>query len=206
MNDILRRESRFLSRPLNVWSRLLLLVAAGLLVATVFLPLWRIRLVAPQYQEGLQLHIYAYQIVGGNHGQDLNEINNLNHYIGMRPIAQADFVEMKLVPFAFGVFVLLALRAAVIGRMVSVIDLVVLFVYFGAFSIGSFAYRLYAYGHSLDPHAPVHIAGFTPVVVGSQKIANFVQSSLPQVGGMMLVLIGFIMVAAIWLSRREEAL
>lgn len=204
MKDFLRRESRFLNRPLNLWSRLLLLGAAVLLVATVFLPLWRIHLVAPQYMEGLQLHIYAYQIVGGNHGQDLKEINNLNHYIGMRPIAQADFVEMKLVPFAFGVFVLLALRAAAIGRMVSVIDLVVLFVYFGAFSIGSFVYRLYVYGHDLDPRAPMKIEGFTPVIIGTQKIANFVQSSLPQAGAVMLVLIGFIMVAAAWLSRREE--
>ena len=206
MNDFFRRESRFLNRPLNLWSRLLLLAAAVLLAVTIFLPLWRIRLVAPQYREGLQLHIYAFQIVGGNHGQDLKEINNLNHYIGMRPIAQADFVEMKLVPFAFGVFVLLALRAAAIGRMVSVIDLVVLFVYFGLFSIGSFAYRLWVYGHDLDPHAPMRIDGFTPVVIGSQKIANFWQSSLPQVGGIMLVVIGVIMVAAVWLSRREEVL
>ncbi len=206
MKEFLRREFLFLRRPLNAWSRLLLLVAGALLVVVAFLPLWRIRLVAPQYQEGLELHIYAFQIVGGNHGQDLNEINNLNHYIGMRPIAQADFVEMKLVPFAFGVFVLLALRAAVIGRMISAVDLVVLFVYFGAFSIGSFAYRLYVYGHDLDPHAPVRIAGFTPVVIGSQRIANFVQSSLPQIGGVLLVFIGFMMVAAIWCSRREEIL
>lgn len=204
MNDILRREFHFLRRPLNLRSRVLLLAGAALLIATVFLPLWRIRLVAPQYMEGLELHIYAFQIVGGNHGQDLAEINNLNHYIGMKPIAQADFVEMKLVPFAFGMFVLLALRAAVIGRMVSVIDLVVLFVYFGAFSIGSFAYRLYIYGHNLDPHAPVRIEGFTPVVIGTQKIANFVQSSLPQIGGLLLVVVGFLMVAAIWCSRREE--
>jgi len=206
MKDIFRRELQFLRRPLNLRSRLLLLGCAALLVATIFLPLWRIRLVAPQYMEGLELHIYAFQIIGGNHGQDLAEINNLNHYIGMKPIAQADFVEMKLVPFAFGMFVLLALRAAVIGRMVSVIDLVVLFVYFGAFSIGSFAYRLYVYGHDLDPHAPVRIPGFTPVVIGTQKIANFVQSSLPQIGGVLLVVVGILMVAAMWCSRQEEPL
>jgi hypothetical protein len=204
MKELFRRELLFLRRPLNLASRVLLFAAAALLVTAAFLPLWRIRLVAPQYQEGLELHIFAFKIVGGNHGQDLHEINNLNHYIGMKPIAQADFVEMKVVPFAFGVFVLLALRAAVLGRMISVIDLIVLFVYFGAFSIGSFAYRLYVYGHDLDPHAPMRIAGFTPVVIGTQKIANFVQSSLPQLGGIVLVVVGFLMAAAIWCSRKEE--
>ncbi len=138
MNEFFRREYRFLRRSLTVRSRLLLLAAAGAIVAAVFLPLWSIRLVAPQYREGLALHIYAHKLVGGNGGQDLNEINTLNHYIGMKPLAQADFVEMKWLPFAFGIFALLALRAAAIGRMISLIDLGVLFLYFGAFSLGNF--------------------------------------------------------------------
>lgn len=204
MNDFFRRESRFLRRPLNLTSRLLLLAAVGAVVAAVFLPLWKINLVAPQYREGLNLHIYSYQLVGGNGGQDLVEINGLNHYIGMKPLAQADFVEMTWLPFAFGVFALLALRAAVIGRMVSLVDLLVLFLYFGAFSMGNFYYRLYSYGHHLDPRAPVTIEPFTPVMLGSQKIANFVQTSLPQTGGLLLGVFPVLIVAAMWCSRKEE--
>lgn len=205
MKNFLRREHRFLRRPLNLWSRLLVLAAGVILVLAAFQPLWRIRLVAPQYQEGLELHIFAHKLVGGNGGQDLHEINNLNHYIGMRAIEQSDFVEMKWVPFALGVFVLLAIRAALIGRMISLIDLTVLFMYFGLFSLGNFAYRLYSYGHELDPRAPMTIEPFTPVVFGTQKIANFVQSSYPQTGGWLLALYPAFLIAAIWLSRREEA-
>jgi hypothetical protein len=204
MTELLRREHHFLRRPLNWRSRLLLIIAACMLVAAVFLPLWKIHLVAPQYREGLALHIYTHQLVGGNGGQDLHEINTLNHYIGMKPLTEADFVEMKWLPFAFGVFVLLALRAAAIGRMVSLIDLGVLFLYFGAFSLGSFYYRLYSYGHTLDPKAPMTIEPFTPIMLGSQKIANFVQTSLPQSGTLLLAVFPLLVAGAMWCSRKVE--
>ena len=167
------------------------------------LPLWRISLVAPQYAEGLTLDMYAYQIVAGNGGQDLAEINTLNHYIGMKPIAQTDFLEMKVLPFAIGVFALLALRAVAIGRIVSLIDLSVLFCYFGVFSLGSFAYRLYSYGHHLDPHAPMKIEPFMPVVMGSQQIANFQQTSLPLAGSVCMSGFLLLLLAALWSSVRE---
>ena len=194
---------RLLDRPVSITARVLLAGAILVLLAGAVLPLWRISLVAPQYAEGLTLDMYAYQIVAGNNGQDLAEINTLNHYIGMKPIAQADFLEMKVLPFAIGAFSLLTLRALAVGRIISLLDLAVLFVYFGAFSLGSFAYRLYSYGHHLDPQAPMKIKPFMPVVFGSQPIANFVQTSLPMAGTICMA--GFLLsvVAAIWLSRRE---
>src|SRR6188472_3509911 len=116
ISDLLRREFRFLARPLNLWSRLLLLAAAVAIAAALFFPLWKMHLVAPQYSDGLDLFIYPYKIQGGGlDGQHLAEINNLNHYIGMKPIEAADFIEMNWIPFVFGVIILLVLRAAVIG-------------------------------------------------------------------------------------------
>jgi hypothetical protein len=106
-------------------------------------------------------------------------------------------------PFALGAFVLLALRAAVIGRMASVVDLGVLFIYFTVFSLGNFYFRLYTYGHVLDPKAPMKIAPFTPVMLGSQKIANFVQTSLPESGGYLLFVFILLLVLAGWHSRKE---
>jgi copper chaperone NosL len=193
----------FLDRPVNGTGRLLLLLSIVALLAGGALPLWRISLVAPQYAEGLTLDMYAYQIVAGNNGQDLAEINTLNHYIGMKPIAQADFLEMRVLPFAIGVFALLALRAAVIGRIVTVVDLAVLFLYFGMFSLGSFVYRLYTYGHHLDPQAPMKISPFMPVVVGSQQIANFVQTSLPLAGTICMGAFFMLLVAVLVSSARE---
>ncbi len=205
MTNLLRREVRFLHKSLNVWSRLLLLAAATAVAASVFFPLWKLRLVAPQYADGLTMEIYTYRLQGGGlNGNDLAEINNLNHYIGMKTIQQADFTEMQIMPFMFGVFILLALRSAVFGEMKGVIDLFILASYFGTFSIGAFFYRLYWYGHNLDPHAPVHIKPFTPLIFGTQKIANFTQSSYPELGTYLLWAFMLLLVLAIWFSRKED--
>jgi hypothetical protein len=192
-----------LDRPVSLTGRIILLAAVVALLAGGVLPLWRINLVAPQYAEGLSLDMYAYQIVAGHEGQDLPEINTLNHYIGMKPIAQADFLEMKVLPFAIGAFSLLTLRAVVVGRIISLVDLTVLFLYFGAFSLGSFAYRLYSYGHHLDPHAPMKIAPFMPVVIGAQQIANFVQTSIPLLGTVCMASFLLLLLAALWSSIRS---
>lgn len=204
MVRFLRKKIRFFSRPLNLASRLVLLVGAVTLAVAAFMPLWRIHLVAPQYMEGLELNIYSHKLEAGNGGQDLHEINNLNHYIGMKVIEEADFVEMKWVPFAMGIFVLLGLRAVIHGSMSQCLDLLVLFIYFGIFSMGSFYYRLYTYGHDLDPTAPVRIEGFTPRILGQSQIANFQQASWPDIGGILMILYPLSIILAMWLSRKEE--
>ena len=89
-------------------------------------------LVAPQYSDGLDLYIYRYKIQGGGfNGQHLAEINNLNHYIGMKPIQQADFLEMRWMPFVFGLIILMTLRSVVFGEMSNVVDLFAVYCYFG---------------------------------------------------------------------------
>ena len=182
---------------------MLLLVGIGILAIGAALPVWRIELVAPQYPEGLSLEMYTYKITAGNDGNDLQEINLLNHYIGMKPIAQANFVEMRWIPFAIGAFVLIGLRAVALGRIGTLVDLAVMFGYFTAFSLGTFAYRLYTYGHDLDPKAPMRIAPFMPILVGEQQIANFVQSSWPLAGSVLMALFLPAVFGAIWLSRKE---
>src|SRR5215468_12699947 len=112
LSGLLRREFRFLHKPLNIWSRVLLLAAAVTIGVSLFFPLWKMHLVAPQYSDGLDLYIFPYKIQGGGlHGQHLNEINGLNHYIGMKPIQEADFMEMRWMPVVFGLIILLTLRA-----------------------------------------------------------------------------------------------
>ena len=203
MHPAIRATHRFLARPLSMTSRGLVLAGIVALAAGALLPLWRIELVAPQYQEGLTLEMYSHKIAAGNGGQDLAEINTLNHYIGMKPIVEADFAEMTWMPFVIGVFVLLSLRAVVMGRIGNLVDLAVMFSYFGAFSLATFAYRLWSYGHHLDPHAPMKMQPFMPVVIGSQQIANFVQTSLPMAGTFCMLLFIAALAAAIWFSRRE---
>ncbi|MEX2580261.1 MAG: hypothetical protein WD342_14480 [Verrucomicrobiales bacterium] len=207
MNAIFNRQYRFLLKPLNLTSRLLLLAGAACVVASVFFPLWRMHLTAPQYAEGLQLDIYAWKLEGGGlHGNDLNEINNLNHYIGMKPLQESDFTEMQVIPFMLGLFVLLSFRAAALGGMRQVIDLFMLAAWFGVFSIGTFYYRLYTYGHDLDPKAPMTVEPFTPVLIGKQTIANFSQASYPHLGTWLLWVFMALLLAAVWCSRKEEPL
>lgn len=201
---VLRFERTFLEKPLNALSRVFLLLAAVAIVASFFFPLWKLHLFAPQYQEGLEMFIYSHKIHGGGiNGNDINEINTLNHYIGMKPILAADFVEMQWIPFVFGLLILLLLRATVFGQMGNVVDIFVLFSYFGVFSIGSFYYRLYSYGHDLDPTAPMTIEPFTPLLIGSKQIANFTQHSYPQAGAYLLFLAVFLVLLAGWVSRKE---
>jgi hypothetical protein len=207
MPTFLNREFRFLHKSLNLRSRVCLVAAAVAVACSVLFPLWKLYLVAPQYSDGLTMEIYAYKIHGGGlNGNDINEINNLNHYIGMKSIDQADFTEMQIMPFMFGVFILLSLRAAVFGEMKGVVDLFVLASYFGAFSIGAFYYRLWWYGHHLDPKAPMHVEPFTPLIFGTQKIANFTQSSYPELGTYLLWVFMGLLLLAIWFSRKEKML
>ena len=62
---LLRREFRFLHKPLNLVSRCFLLAAAVAIAASFFFPLWKMHLVAPQYSDGLDLYIFSHKIVGG---------------------------------------------------------------------------------------------------------------------------------------------
>ncbi|HTO96123.1 MAG TPA: hypothetical protein VMK66_03680 [Myxococcales bacterium] len=162
-------------------SRALLLVAALALVPTYLAPLWNLTMFAPQYQEGLRLDIYSYKLEGGNKGQDVKEINLLNHYIGMRDLATEDFTEFKWMPFVIGALALVMVRAAVFGKMANLVDVLAMFGYFGAFSLWSFAYKLYRYGHDLAPTAAVKVAPFMPPVFGRAQLANFEVYSYPAV-------------------------
>ena len=128
----------FLARPLLPSSRIMLvLLTVPLLLALAF-PLWRISMEAPQYPQGLSMDIYAYKIVGGHEGNDIQEINTLNHYIGMRKLDQRAFADLDFLPFFLGALALLTLRVAAIGDIRALVDLALLSLYGGTFAIGRF--------------------------------------------------------------------
>src|SRR6516165_9605200 len=137
MRELLDTLNRHLDVKLQMAPRMLLVIVAVLLAATLAVPLWNLTMFAPQYPDGLRMDIYAHTLTGGRNGQDVKEINVLNHYIGMRDLSNEDFTEFKWMPFALGVLALIALRSAVHGTMASLVDSVVLFAYFGAFSLWS---------------------------------------------------------------------
>jgi hypothetical protein len=206
VNRSLAELTAFFDRPLNGRSRILILLAAACLAAALAFPLWRIQLFSNQFPDGLLLEIFATRLQGGDGGNDLNEINVLNHYIGMRPLEPQNFPEMKWIPFALGLFVLLCLRAAVLGRIRGLVDVFVMLTYFGLFSMVVFYWRLYSYGHELSPDAAIDVPPFTPPVLGKGELANFVVYSLPGPGAGLLTAAGVLLAVAIVLSRREPLL
>ncbi len=169
----------FLDSPLGRWPRILIVVAALCLVPSYVAPLWNMTMFAPQYPDGLRLDIYSYKLTGGNKGQDVKEINLLNHYIGMKDLVAEDFTEFKWMPFVIGGLVLIFMRAAVFGKASQLVDVTALFGYFVLFAGWSFAYKLYSYGHHLAPTASVRVPPFTPPILGHAKMANFDVYSYP---------------------------
>jgi hypothetical protein len=204
MKAILERSNRALELPLDMLPRVLLLVAALLLIPTYLMPLWKLTMFAPQYPDGLRLDIHSYKLEGGNGGQDVKEINILNHYIGMKDLTTADFTEFKWMPFVIGALGLLFLRAAVHGELAQLVDVLVLYVYFAAFSLWSFAFKLWSYGHHLAPGAAVRVAPFMPPVFGHRKLANFDVYSYPALASYCFAAVALLLAAALVLGWRHS--
>lgn len=205
MQKYIEKANAFFDTPLDLRSRALILIAALCLLPTFFSPLWQMTLYSNQFPEGLVLKIYSHKLGGGvsPYRDDLREINALNHYIGMRELKEDDFTEFKWIPFVIGGVMLLALRVVVLGKMSKLVDLFVLFSYFGAFSLWSFYHKLYLYGHELDPTAAVKVAPFMPPLIGHNTLANFEVYSFPQIGSYFMAVAPLLWLAAMWLSRQE---
>ena len=197
--SFLDKTNAYFDRPLGKRGRLTALVAALLLIPTFFFPLWNMTLFSNQFRDGLDLHIYSYALVGGHTASrdDLREINTLNHYIGMRPLLESDFSEFTWLPLMIGIFFILALRAVVIGKVASLVDTAVLFMYSSLFSLWSFYHRMYQYGHQLDPTAPVKVAPFMPPLLGTQQLANFQVQCYPGAASYFMVAFFLLIVAAL---------
>ncbi|MDH4069058.1 MAG: hypothetical protein OEV30_01405 [Ignavibacteria bacterium] len=203
MNRIFDNANRFFDRQLTFRSRLLVLLGAVMLIPTFFLPLWHMTLYSNQFPEGLRLSIHSHTLEGeqSKYRNDLEEINALNHYIGMRPLVEEDFTEFKWIPFVLGGVILLSLRVIVLGNISKLVDLTILFTYFGLFSLWSFQRKLYLYGHELDPTAAVTVDPFTPPMIGHQTLANFEVYSFPGAGSYFMALAPVLFILAMWLSR-----
>jgi hypothetical protein len=183
---MLTKFYEFLSQPMIPWTRIALAVLVIPLALAFTAPLWRISMVAPQYPKGLSMDVYAYKLAGGNDGQDIHEINVLNHYIGMRKLDAAASADLDWIPFALGAMALMALRVAALGTVRDLIDMLVVTGYVSLFAFGRFVYRLWVFGHDLDPHAPMKVKPFMPVIIGHRTVANFETYSYPQLGSFLL--------------------
>jgi hypothetical protein len=191
-------EQKLLSQPLGLWERVALLCAIGVAVLVLYFPLWTLSFRSNQYPDPLRLSIFASHLEGRKTElrDDLREVNSLNHYIGMRPLLERDFPEFQWLPFAIGIFMLLTLRVVVLGTLRDLVDVLVLFGYFGIFAGWTFYQRLYEYGHNLAPDAPIKVAPFMPPLFGHEKVGNFDVASFPGFGSYALGAFGLLLLSA----------
>jgi copper chaperone NosL len=186
-------------------SRALLVTASLMLLGMYVLPMWSISLDAPQYPEGLGLKIYINTIQGAEE-HDLQNINGLNHYIGMKRIEPDAIPELRYMPLIIAGVIALGLLAALLGRCWMALAWSGLFTLIGVIGIVDFYCWEYDYGHNLDPHAAIVIPGmaYQPPLIGSKQLLNFTAHSYPDSAGYIAVasiLLGF---TAWWLSCRAR--
>jgi nitrous oxidase accessory protein len=182
--------------------------AMALLVASIFFPLWKMKLIAPQYPNGLQMYAYGYKFADSNPSDnydEVREINELNHYIGMKSIK--DVVEMKL--FIPGAVALAAATVAVsfLAWQRKWLRAIVIAGYwtFPLFFVADLQYHLWDYGHTMKKDAPLNIGAFTPKVVGETKVWNFHSDNAFAIGFYLLVAAALIISLLPWFIRWVQA-
>lgn len=151
--------------------------------------MWKIFLAAPQYPEGLEMHIWINKI-GGNNEFVLQNFNILNHYIGMAPIKEDSFKELTFMPYIAIFFLVTGLLTVLLNRKKIVFAWTLLLMIAATAGLVDFKLWLTEFGTNLDPQAPIKVPGMTyiPPFLGTKNLLNFEALSLPWVGGLGLLI------------------
>jgi len=188
-------------------SRIVVAFAALLLILVFFFPIWKISLQAPQYPEGLGLHIWINQVTGENY-HNLESINGLNHYIGMKKITPDSIPELKIMPTIIIFMILFGLFASFKGSKKLVAVWILLFVILAVAGLVDFYMWEYNYGHDLNPNAPIKIPGmsYQPPLLGSEKLLNITATSIPYIGTWIIGITIMLALGALYLNSEKNKL
>ena len=188
------------NNSLKGYARWLLVLGSLQLLAVLYFPIWQIELTAPQYPEGLKLLIFANKL-GGN----VDIINGLNHYIGMKTLHTADFFEFTILPYIIIFFSVAILIVALSGKRILLNIVFILFVCFGIVAMVDFWRWDYNYGHNLNPDAAIVVPGmaYQPPLIGFKQLLNFGAYSIPHTGGWLFIAVGFILLVLVIIEWRS---
>jgi len=186
-----------------------MIIGSLLLLGLFKFPLWNIMLGAPQYPDPLGMNIYI-QGIEGVEEFDIQNIDGLNHYIGMKTIPKVeDMWEFSVFPKVIGGMVALGVIIGLLGFFGKVsykwfLGWFVLMSVLGILGMYDFNLWLIEYGTDLDPKAIMKLENldgtpmtYKPPLLGYQKMLNFDVDSWPATGaymiftGMMLTLVAF---------------
>jgi hypothetical protein len=193
---------------LSTRSRLLIALSGLLLIGLYIWPIWNVFLDAPQYPEGLGMQIRVNTITGFK-PNDLDNINNLNHYIGMKRIVPETIPELRYMPFIVGGLIALAALAAATRRRSLAFLFVGAFLVLAVVGLADFYRWEYDYGHNLDlENAIIKIPGmsYQPPLIGTRQLLNFTATSLPAAGGILAIVSLALGVLAMVLDRGSRRL
>ena len=173
-------------------------LAALCLLISVFLPYWSMTLEAPQYPKGLTVQTYVNRMEG-----DVQEIDGLNHYIGMRPLAEAAQLERSLSIVLIAVTALLVVGAIFIHTKWAAL-LALPAVLFPAFFLADMYYWLRNFGQNLDPTAALssYIEPFVPPLLGEGYIGQFRTIAAAGPGLLLACLASVLILVGLYFHRR----
>ncbi len=188
-----------------------MIIGSSLLLSLFYFPLWNIELGAPQYPIPLGMDIYINGIKGVQEF-DLQNIDGLNHYIGMKTIPKPEQMwEFSVFPIVIATMSILGIALGIGGLLKKVkpslfLTWLILMGVLGVAGMYDFNLWLIEYGSDLDPHAimkMVDAAGnpltYEPPLFGHRKILNFDAYSYPHIGaylmalGMLLTFIAYLL-------------
>jgi hypothetical protein len=190
--EVLRHPGRF------TIPTVLLVIAAVMMLISYFFPYWNMTLHAPQYPGGLHVQAYLNRLTG-----DVQEIDGLNHYIGMRPLNEAAQLERSLSFIAVTVQALLVIAAVFIhSRWAAILALPALL--FPAGFLADLYFWLHNFGQNLDPHAALSssIEPFTPPLIGEGKVGQFRTVARVDAGWYIALGASFVILIGLYFHRR----
>jgi len=166
-----------------------MLAAAVALPIMFAFPIWKITLEAPQYPKGLGMYIWVNKITGSE-PNTLQNINIMNHYIGMKPIEPESIPELRFMRYIILALTGLALLCVFLNKWQLNMVWVILLSAAAALALYDFYLWEYDYGHNLDSSAAIKIEGmaYQPPLIGKKQILNFLAISLPRLGSLFLAL------------------
>ena len=178
-----------MNKVISKTNKFLVLLVGALMVTVFFVPLWYISLEAPQYPEGLSMYIWINKISGGT-PYDLQNINLLNHYVGMHEILSSSIPELLYMPYILGYMIVGALVTFIFPRLFMIYLGVVNLILVALAGLVDFCRWEYNYGHNLNPDAPIIVPGmaYQPPLLGCKEMLNITACSLPYFGAIAMLI------------------
>ncbi|MBU2525563.1 MAG: hypothetical protein KKC03_03065 [Bacteroidetes bacterium] len=190
---------------MKIFPRLIMVAAALLLLLVFVFPIWQITLLAPQYPDGVTLYIWVDKLTGSEPGT-LQNINILNHYVGMKMIEPDSIPELQYFPKIIYGMIGLGLLIALIGKRHLYYVWSLILGVLGILGLYDFYLWEYDYGHNLSPTAPIKVPGmaYQPPLFGEKMLLNFTAQSYPEMATYVFGIAIFMGYLAFRFSRKKS--